>query len=87
MYSVYQVYIFQFYSVMINRYYYTGSLAFQTMHLNKYWRFVLETWVTVHSAVVAFHTVPNIMGKELWPMFLFGFSTAIILTQVRKDNS
>lgn len=61
-----------------------GSLAYQTLHLNKYWRFVIETWVTVHAGVVAYQTVPNIMGKELWPMFLFGFATVIILTQVGK---
>ncbi|KAF6016987.1 hypothetical protein EB796_024698 [Bugula neritina] len=59
-----------------------GSLTFTNLHLNKYWRFTLEVWVTLHSGVVAVQTVPNIMGKEIWPMFVFGFAMAIILTQL-----
>lgn len=65
-------------------FYFPGSLAFTKLHLNRYWRFTLEVWVTVHSGVIAVQSVPNIMGKELWPMFVFGFATAIILTQVSK---
>lgn len=42
----------------------------------------MEVWVAIHAGIVAFQTVPSIMGKELWPMFFFGFTTAWILTQV-----
>ena len=67
-------------------YFSLGSLTFTKLHLNKYWRFTLETWVTIHAGIVAVQTVPNIMGKELWPMFVFGFATAVFLTQVSKLN-
>lgn len=67
---------------MFRDYNFVGSLAFTKLHLNKYWRFTMEVWVTMHSGIVAVQTVPAIMGKELWPMFVFGFAAAIFLTQV-----
>lgn len=59
-----------------------GSLAYTNAHLNRYWRMTMEVWVAIHAGIVAFQTVPNVMGKELWPMFFFGFTTAWIVTQV-----
>ncbi|XP_067941895.1 uncharacterized protein [Watersipora subatra] len=59
-----------------------GSLTFTKFHLNKYWRLILETWVTIHSLIIAAQTGSGVMGKELWPMFVFGFATVIFLTQL-----
>ena len=62
-----------------------GSLVFTKFHLNRYWRFILETWVIIHSGVVAVQGTdidPNSEKLSLWPMFIFGFATVTILTQV-----
>ncbi|XP_078581738.1 uncharacterized protein LOC144865071 [Branchiostoma floridae x Branchiostoma japonicum] len=60
-----------------------GSLFYTDLHLNRYWRFTLEVWVTLHGGLVAWQTGgPDQMGTKLWPMFLFGFLTLIVLTQL-----
>jgi hypothetical protein len=33
-----------------------GSLMFTPVHLNRLWRFVVETWVLVHAGVVAYQS-------------------------------
>ncbi|XP_064646855.1 uncharacterized protein LOC135499822 isoform X2 [Lineus longissimus] len=57
-----------------------GSLVFTKMHLNKYWRFILETWVTLHGSLVAYQTGGP--DHVIWPMFCFGFSTMVVVTQI-----
>ncbi|XP_019613552.1 PREDICTED: uncharacterized protein LOC109461615 [Branchiostoma belcheri] len=60
-----------------------GSLFYTDLHLNRYWRFTLEVWVTLHGGLVAWQTGgPDQMGTKLWPMFTFGFATLIVLTQI-----
>ncbi|XP_067687198.1 uncharacterized protein [Haliotis asinina] len=60
-----------------------GSLIYTNFHLNKYWRLLLETWVTVHGTVVAIQTGgPDLLGTKLWPMFCFGFSLLIVVSQI-----
>ncbi|XP_019613546.1 PREDICTED: uncharacterized protein LOC109461610 [Branchiostoma belcheri] len=60
-----------------------GSLVYTDLHLNRYWRFSLEVWVTLHGGLVAWQTGgPDQMGTKLWPMFAFGFATLIVLTQL-----
>ncbi|XP_035658606.1 uncharacterized protein LOC118403852 [Branchiostoma floridae] len=56
-----------------------GGLVYTDMHLNKYWRFVLETWVAVHGAIVAYQTGGP---TGYWPMFTFGFSALVVFTQL-----
>ncbi|XP_019613472.1 PREDICTED: uncharacterized protein LOC109461532 [Branchiostoma belcheri] len=56
-----------------------GGLAYTDMHLNKYWRFVLETWVALHGAIVAYQTGGP---TGYWPMFTFGFSALVVITQL-----
>ena len=53
------------------------------MHLNHYWRLTQEAWVIVHSGVIAAQTGGDTMlGTRLWPRFVFGFSLALVITQV-----
>ncbi|XP_013394799.1 uncharacterized protein LOC106162167 isoform X1 [Lingula anatina] len=60
-----------------------GSLVYTNMHLNRYWRLLLEIWVTWHGGVVAYQTGgPDMLGTKLWPMFVFGFALVLVLTQI-----
>ncbi len=52
-------------------------LLFNRAHLNRWWKFGLETLVLIHATLVAIY-----QGKGLWPMFFFGFSAMIVLTQI-----
>jgi len=52
-------------------------LLFNRAHLNKWWKFGLEMLVLIHATLVAIY-----QGKGLWPMFFFGFSAMIVLTQI-----
>ena len=61
---------------------FSGSLTFTKLHLNKYWRFTLETWIIIHAGVVA----AQVEITERWSMFVFGFATVIFLTQVCFNN-
>lgn len=57
-----------------------GSLMYTNIHLNRYWRLLLESWVTIHATVVAVQTGGP--GLELWPMFCFGFLWLFFMTQL-----
>ncbi|XP_078580951.1 uncharacterized protein LOC144864606 isoform X3 [Branchiostoma floridae x Branchiostoma japonicum] len=60
-----------------------GSLVYTDLHLNRYWRFTLEVWVTLHGGLVAWQTGgPDQMGTKLWPMFAFGFLALVVVTQL-----
>ena len=53
------------------------------LHLNHYWRLTQEAWVIVHSGVIAAQTGGDDMkGTRLWPRFVFGFSLALVITQL-----
>lgn len=54
-----------------------GSLMFTKAHLNKYWKFLLEILVLPHAALVALN-----QGNNLVYMFLYGFMTLFIVTQM-----
>lgn len=60
-----------------------GSLMFTRIHLNKYWRLFLESFVLIHGGVVAYQTGgEKLMRTNLWPMFVFGFGFMFVMTQV-----
>ncbi|XP_022080761.1 uncharacterized protein LOC110973875 [Acanthaster planci] len=60
-----------------------GSLIYTNMHLNRYWRLVLESWVIIHGSIVASQTGgPDLNGTLLWPMFCFGFLWIFTMTQL-----
>ncbi|CAH1796212.1 unnamed protein product [Owenia fusiformis] len=61
-----------------------GSLMHTKFHQNKWWRFILEAWVTIHALLVALQTGdPNVLnGTLLWPMFLFGFLFTLCFTWI-----
>ncbi|XP_066299985.1 uncharacterized protein [Branchiostoma lanceolatum] len=60
-----------------------GSLVYTDLHLNRYWRFSLEVWVTLHGGLVAWQTGGlEQMGTRLWPMFAFGFAALVVVTQL-----
>jgi hypothetical protein len=48
-----------------------GSLMYTKAHLNKIWIVGLESFVTLHSGVIAYQT--SGFTSRLWPMFVFGF--------------
>lgn len=54
-----------------------GSLMFNRVHLNKNWTFLLEILVLPHAFQVALN-----QGNDLWPMFMLGFATIFIVTQM-----
>ena len=54
-----------------------GSLMFTKAHLNKYWKFLLEILVLPHAALVALN-----QGNNLVYMFMYGFMTMFIVTQM-----
>ena len=52
-------------------------LIYNRTHLNKYWKFLLETFVLIHGTIVAIY-----QGNNLWPMFFFGFGAMVVITQI-----
>ena len=60
-----------------------GSLMYTNLHLNRWWRFVLEAWVLLHGGLVAVQTSkPQDLSAALWPMFVFGFAFALALSWI-----
>jgi len=60
-----------------------GSLMFTRAHLNKYWRLILESWVLIHSTIIAFQIAPHIFEHDnSWQRFFFGFALMFCLVQV-----
>jgi len=54
-----------------------GSLFFTKIHLNNNWKFLLEILVLPHAALVALS-----QGSDIVYMFMFGFMTIFIVTQM-----
>lgn len=54
-----------------------GSLMFMRAHLDKRWTLLLEILVLPHAFQVALA-----QGADIWPMFLFGFATVFLVTQM-----
>lgn len=54
-----------------------GSLFFTRVHLLRWWRVLLEAFVTFHGALVAV-----MQGNGLWPMFFFGFAGVFVISQM-----
>ena len=54
-----------------------GALMFTKMHVNKYWKVLLEVFVLFHGTLVAI-----MLGQEVWPMFFFGFAGLFVITQM-----
>ena len=55
-----------------------GSLIFTRYHTQRYWTVLLETFVLIHGAVVAYISIYH----DIWPMFAFGFLTLFMVTQI-----
>ena len=53
------------------------SMIYTPIHMNKYWRLILEVTVMFHGALVAVYQQNN-----MWPMFFFGFGFIFVVTQV-----
>lgn len=53
------------------------SMIYTPVHMNKYWMFALEIIVLLHGTLVAIAQQGN-----MWPMFLFGFASLAVITQV-----
>lgn len=53
------------------------TMLYTPVHMNKYWTFVLEILVLFHGTMVAIGQANN-----MWPMFLFGFATMAVVTQI-----
>ena len=64
-----------FYTLMILL---QGSLFFTRFHTNRWWTLLLEVFVLVHGAVVAYMT----QDAGVWRMFLFGFFGLLVITQM-----
>lgn len=47
------------------------------IHRNKYWTFALEVMVLFHGTMVAIN-----QGNNMWPMFMFGFASLVVITQL-----
>jgi hypothetical protein len=54
-----------------------GSLFYTRVHLNRWWRLVMEASVLVHGTLVAI-----MQGNGMWPMFFFGFAGLFVITQM-----
>jgi hypothetical protein len=54
-----------------------GSVMFTRMHVNRYWIFLNEILVLPHAALIAFN-----QGGDIVYMFLFGFMSIFIVTQM-----
>ncbi|XP_070540932.1 uncharacterized protein [Ptychodera flava] len=60
-----------------------GSLMYTNMHLNRYWRLLLEFWALVHATAVAVQSGgPDLNGTKMWPMFFCGFLWLFAMTQL-----
>lgn len=55
-----------------------GSMFFTRFHRDKIWTMLLEVFVLFHGAMVAYLT----LGGGHWQMFLFGFLTLFVITQM-----
>ena len=55
-----------------------GSLFFTRFHRDRVWTVLLEISVLFHGSLVAYLT----MGGDHWQMFLFGFLTIFVITQM-----
>ncbi|MEH6609602.1 MAG: hypothetical protein V7696_09540 [Halioglobus sp.] len=55
-----------------------GSLFFTRFHRDRIWTVLLEVSVLFHGALVAYLTIPG----DHWQMFLFGFLTLFVVTQM-----
>lgn len=54
-----------------------GSLFFTRVHLNRYWTFALELLVLFHGTTVAL-----VQGNNIWPIFFYGFTGILVITQL-----
>ena len=55
-----------------------GSMFFTRFHRDRVWTLLLEVFVLFHGAIVAYLS----MGGDHWQMFLFGFLTLFVITQM-----
>ncbi|WP_189637735.1 hypothetical protein [Thalassotalea sp. HSM 43] len=64
-----------FYAIMIMV---QGCLIYTRYHQNRNWTVLLETFVLIHGAIVAWLSVYH----NIWPMFAFGFATMFMVTGI-----
>jgi hypothetical protein len=55
-----------------------GSMFFTRFHRDRVWTMLLEVFVLAHGAMVAYLTIQG----DHWQMFLFGFLTLFVVTQM-----
>lgn len=60
-----------------------GSFIYQKIHLNRYWRLLLESWVWFHGFSVAVMVATGEWWTESAPyIFGYGFGTLLFITQL-----
>lgn len=60
-----------------------STLFFTRAHVNRYWMFVQEAAVLVHGSLVAYEQqLRGDFDTPIWPMFFWGFTALIVVTQM-----
>jgi hypothetical protein len=56
------------------------TLAWTSMHLNKKWIILLESYVAIHAVIVAVFNTSFFSSPDMWPMFFSGFAFMFVFT-------
>jgi hypothetical protein len=55
-------------------------LAYTRLHVNKWWVFFLEFYVSIHAVIVALAQWLDFGSNQMWQMFLLGFLAMVVFT-------
>jgi len=58
------------------------TLAWTSMHFNKKWIILLESYVAIHAVIVAVFNTSSFGSPDMWPMFFSGFAFMFVFTYV-----
>ncbi|MFW9822353.1 MAG: hypothetical protein ACFFE4_05435 [Candidatus Thorarchaeota archaeon] len=59
------------------------ALAYTRIHLNKWWIFIVESYVVIHATIVAIaQWIDFDADPPMWPMFLLGFLAMMVFTYI-----
>jgi len=56
------------------------TLAWTSMHFNKKWIILLESYVAIHAVIVAVFNTSSFGSPDMWPMFFSGFIFMFVFT-------
>ena len=57
-------------------------IAYTSLHLDKRWIVLLETYVALHAVIVAVWNNQFFGGADMWPMFFTGFAFMFVFTYI-----